>query len=569
MKRMKKMVLLLMITVSVVLVQGCGNDDRDRNSRETAEATVTPDNLKNDAETPDVSGTPDATGTPEPDATDIPNTTPTPGTAEKPAALHVKDVAHATGVKETYSDPSTGKTYDVLEDSGEDGHTKTMNCFDDAGNLMWWESFKYGSDLRVSEIIRREPVNNDLLCRKVLYYNGNNLETMVLYEAVPGGTDGVEEQKTLMETYFPGGSLHAKTIYYPYQEVKRYTPQEKYEYDENGTETYHAFYSVSGDVDVEYINGEKFFPVPDNVTGMFAMLNEANNEDFEVVWKSCQKKIAENSLTEQWETVCEVFNGYYDLYGTALYRLRNEYGLKVFAAGSQGIPSSTSLSSAKKNEFYNRDITAAYKSILKIIEDDQVNPQLLAKVYRAECYPELGGTIWLSSEYKEATKSLKKAKRNDADMIRILIVDYSKAIWGDTISRELLLEDVKYSERMVERAETILKGLFLSVSDKVCFTSYPELADVVFEIHTEYPFAGKYSYTNGTIAEVWNMSMNVKAVNMRGKGEISVTFENKAGNKVTTKGGTKIYMRVPDVTEEEYRDKAENFTNTVLSWFAE
>lgn len=530
----KKLLVVITAVFLLGLLCSCSNDKGDNTGRKKS--------------------TTKATSTPKATVSEAPKATPTPGTAKKPAALNKQDIVHATGVMDSYFDPETGKYFEVIEDAGEDGSSRTMNCFDDEGKLVWWESYAYDSDYRVSEIIRREPVNNNLISRKVLYYNGDDIERMNLYEAGPVKSGKQEEFKVLEETYYLGGALHTKVTYYPYPEIKRYTPKERFEYAEDKSETYHALYLQNGDVDEEYINGEKVFRVPDTVTEMFTVLNEATDEDFENIWRSCEKKIEQNSLKEDWESLCIVFSGYHDSYGTAVTRLRDEYGLKLFATKSSGA------------SFY-KDDTVSYKSILKYIEDEKVNPLLFKKVYREGCYPELGGTLWLPAEYKEATKSGKKTVRSNDGLIRILVVDHSKTIWSDTISRDLLLEDTKYSERMIERAETILKGLFTSVSGKICFTSYPELADVVFEIRSEYPFAGQYKYTNGTIANVYNHSMSVTAINQRGKGEASAKFENIAGSKVSTKGGTNIFMRVPDVTKEEYRSQAEKFTETVMSWF--
>lgn len=550
MKKMKKLY-IVMYVLSFVLMQalliGCGAepDERGTQSEGTKKPTATVEAGK-DTET--------EAGKEKSTPTVSPTSVPQQKTAERPAAINRNEVAHASGVTEEWTEPETGKLCTVVEDLGEDSYTRTMNCFNEDGYLVWWESFAYNFESRVSEVIRREPVNNDLISRKVLYYNDDYVSSMVLYEAVSSKSGINEEYKTREETYYPSGKVHVQTIYYPYEYFNRYIPQERIEYDEEGTESYHAFYDESGEIHDEYINGEKTFRVPDKVTEMFSVLNDAPDEDFEGLWNACQKKINEKSLTDQWNTLCEVVSASINQEGKALTRLRDEYGLKLFATKSSS------------NKFY-RDVTSSYKNVIKYIEENEVNPLLYEKVYRESAYPDVGGTLWLPAEYKEATKSLKRAERNDGDMIRILVIDYSDTIWTNPISRDLLLEDTKYSERMIERAEIILNGLFSSVSGKICFTSYPELADVVFEIRTEYPFAGQYRYTNGSIASVWNLSMEVTAVNMRGKGEVSATFENKAGTSISSKGGSKIYMRVPDVTKDAYRDKAENFTNTVLSWF--
>ena len=145
---------------------------------------------------------------------------------------------------------------------------------------------------------------------------------------------------------------------------------------------------------------------------------------------------------------------------------------------------------------------------------------------------------------------------------RIRIIDIIDILIVAVIIYELLLL-TRHT-----RGSALLKGLFHGQDvKKVVLTSYPELADVVLEILTTYPFAGQYKYSSGTLAQVWNTVVAINAYDMRGGNSASATFKHLAGQTVSVSGGTKIYMRIPELTDEKYSADAQAFVQTIFSWF--
>ena len=98
-------------------------------------------------------------------------------------------------------------------------------------------------------------------------------------------------------------------------------------------------------------------------------------------------------------------------------------------------------------------------------------------------------------------------------------------------------------------------------------TSYPELADIILMIDTTYPYAGQYAYSSGTIADVWNTIVTLSAIDMTSDRGLQLTFSHIAGETVSVSGGVKIYMRIPDLTDETYAADAQAFVATLISWF--
>ncbi len=479
----------------------------------------------------------------------------TPKTASSPAAYKIDDVPHASGVTENITDPDTGKTYTVVEDLGAFGNSRTMNCFDEAGDLVWWENFEYDEDKKNTAINRLNPAGDELLSREILSYEGDVLAKMEHYDIVDTGNGSKDKCKRFVETYYPDKTVSSRTVYFPYEDLSAYVPEHTYEYDESGKETYHSVCDTDGTVLEEYVNGELVVEVPDTVFEIFELLNDTDDDKFDIVWKACREKMDESGMNDEWDGLCVTYSGLLDEYnGTLLYRMREEYGLKLFDNKGR----------------LRHDNTVNRSDLVYYTQDDTVNPKLHELMYRPGSFLDFGGTIWLPDEYKEAKENVEELpERIEDGLIRILVVDASKTIWNDKINSDLLLNDSSSVNRIIERAETLVGGIFGDYSDKVVLTSYPELADVVIEIKAEYPLAGTYYYSDGTPAKVWNFKGTVKATNQRGKGEFSDTFRHTAGNTVSVSGGTEIFMMVPDLTEDAYKDRVTKFANTVISWYSE
>ena len=124
---MKRGLAYLLAAVLLFQLTACGGETPATSapSREPASATS--------AASEALPSAADTTAVPEP-PTEPPHLP--PRTAYEPGALTLQTLSHASGVTENYTDPETGREYVVWEDLGEDGHTRTMNCFDAEGKLV-------------------------------------------------------------------------------------------------------------------------------------------------------------------------------------------------------------------------------------------------------------------------------------------------------------------------------------------------------------------------------------------------------------------------------------------------
>ena len=310
---------------------------------------------------------------------------------------------------------------------------------------------------------------------------------------------------------------------------------------------------------------EEAIKIPSDTYQIFKLLNDNTpDEDFEKVWEACMAKIEQTGKTEAWDQICHSLSGLMDEYnGSLLYRLREEYSLKLFSTnnGSDG---------------HYRNNVPSKSNLESYVKENKLNPLLTAKMYREGCCLDFGGTIWLPEEYNQAMEAPGPVDESDirkpGEAIRILVVDKSWEVRGYEITQQLLLNDAERVKWIIDRDQTVYKGLFSGGNKKkVMLTSYPQLADVVLEINTTYPSAGQYKYSNGTTARVWNTVVTLTAYDMRGEQPeqrtATATFRHEAGKSVTVSGGSKIYLKVPDLTKEEYKADAQTFADTIFSWF--
>lgn len=548
MKKLKNALCVMSVVLLLALLVGCSGEADERTTQSTNNTQKPTSAAKAGKDAKSGAAQAAATATP----TFTPTPVPRPKTAEQPAALNRKDVAYASGVTEEWTDPETGRKCTVVEDLGEDGITRTMNCFDEDGTLVWWENYLYDVNdlLCVSQRMLPEgeaPFHMELYIRDA----EGVLVRIEHYDDTPE-EEGSGQYVSYVEEYYPDGKLQACRTYYPNKIREKNVEKSSVEYDKDGNETYRSYSNNKGQLLEEYINGVRNYLAPDDPFDMLKALNDASEEDFEGLWGACQEKIADKKLTAEWDELCEAYSCITDGYcQSELSRLRDEYGLILF----------------EDSKWYNESGTVNAEALVQYLEEHPVTNALAERIYKPDSHLILGGTIWLPDEYKAVKGKRKQQERNEDDKIRVLVIDYSKTIWNETIKRSMLLDDSDNVSLMVDRAETMVDGLFEDCLDKVCLTSYPDLADVILEIRAEYPFAGTYYYSDGTPAKVWNTSITLKAVNQRGKGDTSATFKNIAGDTVTVHGGVEIYMEDPDLREDEYSGKAEKFTKTVLSWF--
>ena len=162
------------------------------------------------------------------------------------------------------------------------------------------------------------------------------------------------------------------------------------------------------------------------------------------------------------------------------------------------------------------------------------------------------------------------AQRNvheEGSPVRILIVDESKTIMGDTITPELLA-DSGDRKSILNRAGNTLDIFRKHRAGDFVVTGYPELADVVIKLKTTYPYAGKYAYSSGTRADVYNTVMDITAIDTRDNKTKTVRLGHYAGNRVSVRGGTKIYMYDPRPDEEKWSSSAASFADQVYEWYA-
>ena len=165
------------------------------------------------------------------------------------------------------------------------------------------------------------------------------------------------------------------------------------------------------------------------------------------------------------------------------------------------------------------------------------------------------------------------AAREESKPFRVLVVDSSETFRGDEITRELLAsEEESMSANVIERDQQIYEDVFGPIdsnyrTDKFMLTSYPRLADVILELNVTHPYAGHYQYSDGTPADVWNTVITLNAYRVGTDDSASVVFSHLAGETVSVTGGTKIYMRIPNLEDEEYRADAQAFIDAIIAWF--
>ncbi|MBR6705040.1 MAG: hypothetical protein IKI82_06380 [Lachnospiraceae bacterium] len=549
---MKKGLARILAILMLLTLTACSGGSTPTRAPQEAKTTAAA------TQTPSSSAAP--TTEPETEPAHIP-----PHTALLPPPQNLKDFTHLSGAEEYWTDPETGVEYVVFEDLGEDGHTRTMNCFDESGNLLWWETWEYDENEQEIRKLRWNPEMTRLISREELTRENGVLIGMQHYDCVYGETGGMEQFMTEEASYYPNGNLYFRVTYYPFLQFGEYYIEHQYEYAEDGTEVHHlVFEPYGGGILEEYVYGEKVIRVPDTVREIYKLLNETPAEEFDAMWEACQAHMEKKKLTEQWEKLCYTFSGMMDMFhgssGEALlYRLREEYGLKLFQnKASYGL---------------YRNYPPSYYDVWDSVNKNAVSPSLFAKIYIPGCRPEYGATLWLPALYEEYLEKITAqdggaGTRYPGDPIRLLIVDASETIRGNAITEELLTDDEEKTGWILDRAETVLSGLFNGENvSRVELTCYPELADVVIEIRTTYPFAGQYKYSSGTIANVWNTRVTVTAYDKNSGRTAEASFIHEAGQTVSTSGGTKIYMKVPDLTGEKYAADAQAFVQEILSWY--
>ena len=298
-------------------------------------------------------------------------------------------------------------------------------------------------------------------------------------------------------------------------------------------------------------------PTPDPVFLIFEELNGASDENLESTWQSCQKKIAAQNLENEWNAFCDEYSALADYQGSALSRLRTEYGLTLFT-----------------NNYMSFDwgprTTSARKFLEPYVKEKKIKPRVAELLYRPGVMPDLGGTLWLYEEYKEVEETLgKPSERTESEPIRFLLVDCSETIENTPIERELFLSNSSKAIWVRTRSENLVSGLFRGNSAKLRPVSYPELADVVIKITVEYPYNGIYSVTGKGSVKVWNTDATIEAVNRWTNEEISVTFSNKAAQSFSLREVHEEYfMEVPRISDDNrYKDDAAKLAQAILAWF--
>ena len=477
-----------------------------------------------------------------------------PYKAEGPAALNRKDVANATGVTETWVDPENGKTCTVVEDRGADGYSLTNNCYDEGGSLVWWECFEYGEKSEISAVERRKAGTNALIFRKEYNRNEWGIDRMVYYEPFGGGTDAVQIHMVYSETYFLNHSVHLHTEYYPFETYLEYYKSEEYEYVPSGEEIRHETYEPGGP---ERTGEVKLVSVPDTLQEMFERMNGASVSELDAVLISCKKRITEKNMTEAWDEFVSNFSAYVDLYnGNALSVLRDEYKLGL-------------LNKNQNNNAFYRPETSDMQFLKSYVYDGKVSAALRERVYRKNGSVDLGGTIWLGEEYRQAVSAVGTVREHEeGERIRILVVENSATYMDIDINGGFFVPGSDFSKAFISRTEKIINVLFREYTGKVVLTSYPQDADVVLEITTEYPLHGRYRFAIGAETDVYDTILTMKAVDRHNGRETSVRFENIAPQNVTSdKIVSRLFMLFPNVEAEVYKDRVQEFTQSILGWF--
>ena len=657
---MRKGFALITAILMIISLAACSSDvsipTRSDNTKKTSAAGAEENSTKTDpaatqaaSQPPETAARPPETPTTEAPTTEEPETEPPhipPHTAESAPALTLAELPNPQGEGTRETNPESGAVTILIEDLGEDGHTRTMNCFDEEGNLLWYESYEYDEAEQVIASYRKDAEEITLSRETFLYENGALCERNY-YESFDTGEGFFIEEIVFTESYYPNGTLsELKNYFRGSEDVK-----EVYAFSEDGAETYHAVYDIQGKLLEEYIDGKKVILLPDTALEIFQMLNETPEDEFEETWEACQEHIEEKNLTEDWEKLCHTLSGLLDEYnGSSLYWLREEYGLKLFTNG--------------RYKFAYRNNTYCQDTLEPLVEAGEISPLLFAKVYRMGCYLDFGGTIWLPMEFsiamsdgsvggislsddgterlldwsnndlrafamnswnidplpdyqaaKEAipddgmdyaefcnqlTETISQkigidtdaieeaylahlqdiadevdaaAAREEGKPFRVLVVDSSETFRGDEITRELLAsEEESMSADVVDRDQQIYEDVFGPIdsnyrTDKFMLTSYPRLADVILELNVTHPFAGHYQYSDGTPADVWNTVITLTAYRVGTDDSASVVFSHTAGQTVSVTGGTKIYMRIPNLEDEEYKADAQAFIDAIIAWF--
>ena len=299
-------------------------------------------------------------------------------------------------------------------------------------------------------------------------------------------------------------------------------------------------------------------PTPNPAFQIFEELNNAADENLESIWQSCQSKIAERYLQNEWNILCNELSALMDYQGSELSRLRDEYGLSLFANNSMYFD-------------WRPRTTDARIYMTPSVKEGKIKPAVAELLYRPGFMPDMGGTLWLYEEYKAVEETLKQpTERTAGTPIRVLIVDCSETIENVPINRELFAANSNNSKKVVGRSENLFSALFHGAAEKLRPVSYPELADIVVKITVTYPFKGAYSVNYGSgYVKVWNTDVTITAVN-RWTGEaVEAYFSNKAPQSlVLSNVHDDYFMDIPRLKDDSrFTDDAKRLAQDILAWF--
>ena len=195
--KLKKIVLLFALTLSLLLLAACGGEEEPApetdDSGETEEIVI-------------------------------------PNTATEPPALKLADLPHP-GQPIRYTD-STGKTtlYTLIHDEGADGNTPTYCKFDSKGDLIWWCSYEYNELGKKVRGTTRDSEGAVLEWDEYTYFESGGTKTWMNYNA-----EGVLQYEY---DYYENGNFKLYTGYMDGKSVTEYDEEgnvvHTYEYDESG-----------------------------------------------------------------------------------------------------------------------------------------------------------------------------------------------------------------------------------------------------------------------------------------------------------------------------------------------
>lgn len=541
-----------------------------------------------------------------------------PSTAVMPPALRIEDLPAPVGNPEIVTDAESGTKHTIVVDAGADGRTKTTNCFDENGDLEWWTAYEYSSKGIEASAVTRGP-DNTFLWQEDFFYDEDGIRTSMNHV-------GADRNLEYSYEYYQNGATSRYITYHPNKELS-----EIFEYDEEGKEIRRAVYSEDGALLQEFVNGKEVIQVPETLDEVFALLNEPC-EDFERVYQSCMEAIEERRQQEEWGALCSKVSATFDYLRSPVYQLYEVYKLKmgtpdysfdsyvnivkegiqpqllmtVYSLGNHldgfyalWLPKAYASATSDRffggliddgNDTYQLDwshpalwqfVQVRYgveawrvytEAIAALPEEETDENAFRAQITELVC-TEAGVTdeelLSTYTEHIDAERERIAAANahQNGDPIRILILDESDTVRGDTITADLLMNTDK-RERILSRAEEVWNIFPTYHKGDFDVTSYPDLADVIIELNVSYPYAGRYYYSDGTPADVYNTVMDVTAIDTRDDTTASVRFSHIAGDTVSVSGGTEIYMYVPRASEEEWASDAAAFADQVFAWYA-